>query len=200
MARIALVLLLLAPAPALAHKLNIFAEAKGDSIVGRVYFPGDVPARQTDVIARGRTGHELARTKTDDQGNFSFPATVKTDYQLTAETADGHSASYPLSAAELPDSLPADTSVAATQSHPSDKPADVRDAAINGTAPSPLIDQIVALQKQIQALRIQIDDSEQRFRFRDMLGGIGYILGLAGLGFYFKARQVKSMPALPKEH
>ena len=116
MARIALALLLLTPASALAHKLNIFAEAKGDSIVGHVYFPGDVPARQTDVIARDRSGHELARTKTDDQGNFSFPATAKTDYELTAETPDGHSASYAMSAAELPDSLPAGASVPATQS------------------------------------------------------------------------------------
>jgi nickel transport protein len=200
MARIALALLFLAPAPALAHKLNIYAQSQGAAIVGRVYFPGDLPARQTEVIARDRSGHEMARTKTDDLGNFTFPATMKTDYQITAETPDGHSASYALSAAELPDGLPADASEPSKQPHASVKQSDPRDAASNGHASSSLYDQVDALRKQIQALRIQFDQSEQRTRVRDVLGGIGYILGLAGLGFYFKARQRKSMPASSKVH
>ena len=39
-------LFFLMPAPALAHKLNIFAQAEGTTIAGRVYFTGDIPARQ----------------------------------------------------------------------------------------------------------------------------------------------------------
>jgi nickel transport protein len=192
MARIALALLLLTPAPALAHKLNIFAQVQGTTIVGRVYFPGDVAARQTVVIARDRSGHELERTKSDDKGVFTFPAKEKIDYQITVETADGHAASYSLSATELPDSLPASASVPATQSQASSKESDSRGAAANGGDPSSISDEIKALQKQIQALRIQVDQLEQQLRFRDVLGGIGYILGLAGLGFYFKTRQTKS--------
>jgi nickel transport protein len=191
MARIVLALLLLTPAHALGHKLNIFAQVNGAAIVGRAYFPDDVPARQTNVIACDRSGHELARTKTDDQGNFTFRATMKTDYQITAETPDGHSATYPLSASELPDILPADASETAGQTHSVDKQSDSRGTAINGTSPSPLSDEITVLQKQVQALRDQIDKSDQQMRFRDILGGIGYILGLTGIAMYMKSRRTK---------
>ena len=42
--------------------------------------------------------------------------------------------------------------------------------------------------KQIEELRRQIFESDERLRFRDILGGIGFILGLAGVAFYMKAR------------
>ena len=102
MVKYVLPLMLLAPAPALAHTLYLFAQVRV-TIVGRAYFPGNVAARQTDVIARDSSGRELGRTKTDDEGNFTLQADVRTDYHLTAETADGHSATLVVSAAEFPD-------------------------------------------------------------------------------------------------
>jgi nickel transport protein len=140
MPRLLVACLILAPAPAHAHKLNLFAQVDGVTIAGRAYFPGDIAARQVEVIARDAAGGELGRAKTDDTGHFMLSAPIKTDYHLTAETADGHAANC-----------------------------------------------IVAT--QIESTRAQIDQSEQRLRFRDVLGGIGFIVGLAGIGFYFKARQ-----------
>ncbi len=95
----------------LAHKLNVFAHADGAAIAGRAYFSGDIAARQIDVIARDATGREIDRTKTDDEGKFTLPVRMRTDYHLTAETADGHAASYVVSAAELPCNLPNDSAV-----------------------------------------------------------------------------------------
>ena len=109
---LALMLLLLCPAPAFAHKLNVFALAKGAMIEGRAYFPGDVPARKIDVIVRDPSGGELGRTTTDDDGNFTFTARKHVDHYLLAETPDGHSGQYIVHASELPDSLPADVPTA----------------------------------------------------------------------------------------
>ena len=44
---------------------------------------------------------------------------------------------------------------------------------------------VEALTRQIVQLRKQLDDYEQKTRWRDVLGGIGYILGLMGVAFYF---------------
>jgi nickel transport protein len=140
MARFVLVWLIFAPAPALAHKMNLFAHVDDVVIAGRTYFPGDIAAREVDVIARDASGNELGRAKTDDSGNFTLTAPIKTDYHLTAEAADGHAASCVVSA------------------------------------------QVDAMQGQ----------SDQGLRIRDFLGGIGYILGLAGIGFYFRARRWKT--------
>jgi nickel transport protein len=226
MAKYVLTLLFFAPAPAFAHSLYLFAQVRGATIVGRAYFPGDIGAQQTDVIARDSSGRELDRTKTDDQGNFTLPAQVRTDYHLTAITADGHTASYVVSAAELPGNLPTDSTAPAKQRQPStaespptnaaagsqdqptsvaSQPAKQRQPSTAETAPGDAVAgpqdeptsvaaQLESLQRQIEAMRVQIDQSEHRLRLHDLLGGIGYILGLAGLGFYLKTRPRNPTP------
>jgi len=49
--------------------------------------------------------------------------------------------------------------------------------------------QLTELRTQIDELRRQISESDERLRFRDILGGVGFILGLAGVAYYMKARQ-----------
>jgi nickel transport protein len=197
MARYLLPLLLLAPAPALAHKLNVFAHVDGATIVGRAYFTGDTAARHVDVIARDPSGRELGRAKTDDGGNFTLPVRVRTDHRLTAETPDGHaSGAYVVPAAELPGDVPADANLRGQETSRPDSVSTARDAG-----PAPVGDlastsaRLESMQKQIEFLRQQIDESEQRLRLRDLLGGIGYILGLAGIAAYMKSRQKRNGPA-----
>lgn len=193
MARFVLAWLLLVPAPALAHNLHLFAQVRGAVIAGNAYFsPGDIAARQIDVIARDPSGRELGRTKTDDNGEFEIPAKVKVDYQLTAETPDHASIPVIVAAAELPDGLPGASTVR------SPKP---RDSGGNASTPAaepksdshPVSVEIDALRTQVELLRRQVDLSEQQLRFRDILGGIGYILGLAGIGLYFKTQHKKAV-------
>ncbi len=185
-----LTLFLLCPVPALAHKLYVFAQVEGNSIQGRAYFPGDVPAQESVVIARDPSGRELGRTTTDNEGKFTFPAREHVDYCLTAETPDGHRATYTVRAAELPDNLPGSASTTASgaevvsqETNHSGMPA-----TSAGKENEPVGGQLSELRKQIQELRRQIYESDQRLRFRDFLGGIGFILGLAGVAFYMKAR------------
>ena len=184
------ILLLLCPASALAHKLNVFALAKGAAIEGRAYFPGDVPARKIDVIVRDPSGGEFGRTTTDDDGNFKFTARKRVDHYLVAETPDGHSGQHIVHAEELPDNLPADVPAAGGGSQAvsaATNRADVPPAA--GNPENELRDQLTELGKQIDALRRQIDAADKQLRFRDVLGGVGFILGLAGVAFYMKARR-----------
>jgi nickel transport protein len=46
-----------------------------------------------------------------------------------------------------------------------------------------------ALGRQIRGLREQMEGYEEKTRFRDVLGGIGYIVGVAGIAFYFLGRR-----------
>jgi nickel transport protein len=46
-----------------------------------------------------------------------------------------------------------------------------------------------SVQNQIAALREQLHEYESRIRLRDVLGGIGYILGLAGVAALMKSRR-----------
>lgn len=184
---------LLCPASAFAHKLYVFAQVDGTTIRGRAYFPGDVPAQKSDVIARDAAGRELGRTTTDDEGKFTFAARERVDYHLVAETPDGHGGQYIVHAEELSDNLPSKVSLTDSGSQSVSQPTDHAGtaAASPGKENEPLAVevQLAELRKQIQALRQQVFDSDERLRFRDILGGVGFILGLAGVAFYMKARR-----------
>ena len=186
-----LTLLLLCPAPVFAHTLYVFAQVKGTTIQGRAYFPGDVPALKSDVIARDASGRELGRTTTDDGGKFTLMVGEHVDYYLVAETPDGHSSRpYIVHASELPGSLPADAARVGKDLQVAPPVTDhARLPAASTGNESDLRDQMTELSKQLDALRWQINESENRLRFRDILGGIGFILGLTGLVFFMKARR-----------
>jgi len=193
----ALFLFLLCPASAFAHKLNVFAERiAGATIHGYAYFPGDIAAQRIEVIVRDRSGRELGRTTTDDKGKFTFVAREHVDHYLVAETPDGHSGQYIVHASALPENLPGSGPAADGASHVASPATDQAGvlATMEGkdNEPGSVTDQLRALSKQLDELSRQIHDSEEHLRFRDILGGIGFILGLAGVSFYMKARRSKT--------
>lgn len=172
----------LAVRPADAHKINVYASALGRTVKGRVYFPGGGRARDTMVEVIGPGGEELGRVRTDENGEFTFQAQLKCDHTFVVDPGDGHRAAYVLEADELPDDLPAPDSAvgrAETTALEQTPPA---------PSPEPKAADVQALAAQVQALREELEGYEGRTRLRDVLGGIGYILGIAGIVFYFAGR------------
>jgi nickel transport protein len=199
----ALVLLgaLLASSAASAHTLNVFARVEGTTIRGKAYFRGGTPAQEVEVIARDPAGKELGRTKTDDRGEFSLLARVRCDHTLVVDTGDGHGGQYVVRAAELPatvgqvSNLPPNstTPVSSTESpHEANAAAsDTPTPAPSSPGETPIVSQIEELQRQVEALREQLDAHDQQVRIRDILGGIGYIVGLTGVAYYVLAMRHK---------
>jgi nickel transport protein len=185
-----LALCVLRPTPAFAHKLYVFALVKGTTIAGRAYFPGDVPAANADVIVRDPAGKVLGRSKTDEKGEFTYTPRERVDHNLSAETLDGHEGRYTVHAPELPGGLPGDSPTSAGGAQ-AGSPAMSRSDAPDVPAAN-VSEQLAELTRQIGELRRQVFDADERLRFRDILGGIGFILGLAGVAYYMKARGKKS--------
>ena len=101
-------------------------------------------------------------------------------------------ATYVVHARELPDSPSADLSTADSGSQVALQVTDQAGVAASAgkeNEPVAVGVQLTELRKQIQELRQQVFDSDEHFRFRDFLGGIGFILGLAGVAFYMMARR-----------
>jgi nickel transport protein len=178
-------------APAAAHKLFVFASAEGATIHGKAYFQGNTPARGLAVTAFDPQGAELARTTTDDQGEFTLTAEFRCDHRLVVETLDGHGAEFPLRAEQLPADLPPRDEAAGppqTQgehSHPHAGHSHVHVGDSDHHPSSGPSEELRALRADVAALQEQLTRYENRTRLRDLLGGIGYILGLAGIAFYF---------------
>lgn len=176
-----------------AHKLKTFATAEGTSLVGYAYFsPGGRP-RQVAVTVTDADGRLLATTTTDDQGYFRIEAEHRVDHRITVDGGDGHVATYTVTASELPDTLPAGDGPSAALISAVEAPTD---AVARAASPALLvadtdwrvfIDQ--SLSRQIRPLREQIDAYQEKIWWHDVLGGIGYILGLAGLAFGLSERR-----------
>jgi nickel transport protein len=183
--------------PALAHRINMIALVQGTAIAGEAYFADGSPARGATVTVLDPAGKPLGQTTTDSHGRFSFPLHLRCDHRVVVDAGDGHAKAVTVPASEIPATLPA---------WEGKVPASANDAA--ATAPSgtggELAAQLAALQGQLAELRMAQDRHENQVRLHDVLGGIGWILGLMGLAFYFlgvrrkeKAECRKPAPAKP---
>ncbi len=187
--------------PAAAHKVSVFAAVQGKAISGEAYFRDGAPVRGARVMVFDAAGAKIGETQTDAAGRFSFEPRRRCDHRFMVDGGDGHAAQYTVRADELPASLPdgGGTSVATSESNPA-SPSIVPIADPPGkriAEPSDshqgLHGELEAIQAQIVQLRRELAAREDSARWRDVLGGIGYILGLMGLTFYFLGVSRKRM-------
>lgn len=186
----AIVLSLVPPLPALAHKLKLFATVEGTIIRGRVYFAGDSRAKGIRITVQGPAGEPLAEAVSDEDGRFAVDARERVDHHLVADSGDGHQARFVVAAADLPPGLPerpgrnvvADVPTIAPSSAQRDQPPAPAAAEIEA-----LVDRAVA--RHVRPLAERLVALEDTLRWRDILGGLGYIAGVTGVACYVAARR-----------
>ena len=183
---LAVALLISAPLPARAHAVRIFAAPAGNTLQGSAYYPGGNGLADAPVQVYGPENTLLAQTATDAEGRFTVPASGAGPFRLVVETPDGHRAEYVVQgAAEGPASPTSRTAPTGKQDGVSSS------ESLDHPPGSDLLAQQLeeAVARQLRPLREQLDRHEHRLRLRDILGGIGYILGLAGLYYFGAARK-----------
>jgi nickel transport protein len=169
-----LVPLLLAAAPAAAHKLKVFAAVEGAEAVGSAYYVGGEKAAGVPGRILGADGSLVATFATGPDGTFRQKLAARMDHTILVESEDGHAATFTIRADELPQTLAeAKTKAAAI-------PADTAAAEASIEA---------AVARQIRPLREQLDAYESRTRVHDVMGGIGTIFGLFGLWAWLRSRR-----------
>lgn len=193
----------LSAGPAAAHKLKIFATAVGAQIEGQVYFVGSGAAPGARVNVETVEGTPISTVTCDKDGHFTVIAAERIDHVLRADTGDGHAASITIAASQLPETLPESLAgsapmggtaavSAAKAAIPSGAVAAVSPPAAaqaNALANQERAEQVrTVVAQELEPLREQLNAYEDQTRFRDILGGFGYILGLAGLGLWLRAR------------
>lgn len=203
-------------APAHAHKVILFAAVQGRTVTGEVYYQGGSPARDVTVTVTTPDGETLGTLTTDADGKFIYRPDARQSLHIIADAGMGHHAEYVVRKEELPQDLPesraagnADTKSdaaddaripAATSGHGHDPNGAVHTHEHEATAhshdPAELghahrSDEVghAAVEQQVAALRRDLDRWRARLRLQDILGGIGYILGIFGLWAYVVARR-----------
>jgi nickel transport protein len=180
-----LAILSLAAAPALAHQIRVFAFADGDRIEGSAYFAGGEAASGARIRVLDAQGGLLAELEPDGEGAFSLQARAPVDHLVVAETADGHRAEWRVRAAELGPGFKA------PPAQPGGVPGDAAARPFAGPAADPGLESLIeqAVARQVRPLREELIAAQARAGVRDVLGGIGYILGVAGLLAWWRSRR-----------
>lgn len=180
--------LLAAPLPALAHKVIAGVFPSGSAIEGEIGFSSGSMATDTEVVVTGPDGAELGRTRTDANGFFTFIPTVPVAHRFFADLGAGHVADVTMSAEDVAAIL----GVAAPEPE-SPVPA-AQDIARPTVTVAALTDEERAaiaqvVRDEMRPLRREIAAYREENDLQTILGGIGYIIGLFGLGFYLAARR-----------
>lgn len=179
------------PLPALAHKVIAGVFASGDAIEGELGFSNGDMAVDTDVVVTGPSGEELGRTVTDADGFFVYTPTKPVAHTFFADLGAGHVAKVTMPAEDVAKIM----GIEAVKKETSRDTVAASAAAVSGGVTiASLSDeerQVIAevVRDEMRPLRREIAAYREHNDFQTILGGIGYIVGLFGLGFYIAARR-----------
>lgn len=182
----------LLPAPVQAHRINIFAWLEGDSVMVECGFNRSSPVRSGLItVFDGANGKELLQGHTDDKGHFSFPVppAARAGHGLRIQIAagEGHRNEWIMDASEF-SGAEAPTGSARDTAAPS-APAQTQ-AGRPATADDVRAIVNAALDAKLGPIRRDLAAQVNAGPgLRDIIGGIGWILGLAGMGLYFRGRR-----------
>ena len=178
--------------PAAAHKVSIFAWVEGNVVYTQSKFMGNRIPKSARIEVLDAAGKRLLEGITDSDGKFSFNAPYRGDLKIILHAGAGHQASWNLGA----DDFSVDSATRSASDSPLPNPD--RHARKNDQPPAAnaLTEKKVAeivtglLRKEIEPLKEMIADTMQTTpSFRDVFGGIGYIIGLVGVAAYVRSRR-----------
>ena len=180
---------LLAASPASAHKVIASAFAEGSMIEGEIGFSNGDMAVDKIVEVFAEDGRKLGETKTDDEGFFTFQPNERIVHIFKSNLGAGHVAEYRMEVEELPEGLAAGEAAAPAATETARETA-VASAVSTGVAPDELKDLIAAaVRREVKPLRREIAAYKEKNNLQTILGGIGYIIGIFGLGAFLAARK-----------
>ena len=174
--RVVVALIVLAPL-LIAHRVNIFVQVEGDSIIGQCYYSDGAPVRNQKIEVFRLSGETLMELETDSAGYFRFAPRVKDDLKIVLYAGMGHKAETTIKASDLPE---------ITKPHVEKLRGSPKKAAIvsehNGLDEEELreiVEQVV--EEKFNALRQSIVKQQESISLTTIIGGIGYIFGIFGL-------------------
>lgn len=191
-------LFLLLPQMADAHRLNVFAWLENDRIIVECNFGEKRPARNAKVSVFDSADNALLDSgMTNNEGQFVFdvPTAIANGHGLiiVVNAGDGHQNEWRMEASELyaAASLTAGFAEAKLQEEKTAKPSSI------ATHLPPLSANYLTREEAKSLLESSLGPIRQELAklnnkapsLSDIIGGLGWIMGLVGIALYFKSKK-----------
>ena len=181
---LASVLIISTTLPAVAHKVIIFAWVEGDTVFTESKFSGGKRAINALVQVFDSEGQQLLEGKTDDQGEFSFKVPKLTDLRLVLTAGTGHKGEWTIPESEIREE------VALLEKKLAEGASQAIAVGLSREDIKDLIEE--SLDRKLRPIVRMMTELQSRGpSVTEIVGGIGYILGLMGVAIYFKNRGKK---------
>lgn len=175
------ILILCVSLPAAAHKVSVFAWVEGETVHTESKFSGGKKVKDGKIEVFDHRDQKVLDGVTDAHGYFAFPVNRSAKTLKVVLTAGmGHSNHWKITAQEL-GYEETDPPVQAAPPPQASNEKILTDCDA--------IEKIVerAVEKKLAPIKAQL--AEQAWGLRDLVAGIGYILGLMGLASYMHHRK-----------
>jgi len=176
---------------AFAHKVNIFAYVEGDKVYTESYFNDGKKCIDSKIEVFDNQGNKLLEGLTDKEGMFSFKIPpedgIKGDLKLVLTASMGHRAEYIIRADELGDikgliEKKIEEPVSAVSTEVSSFDLKEIQSIIEDT----LDEKLKPIMRDMREIK---KSQEDRISPTEIIGGIGYIIGIFGIVAYFLSRK-----------
>ncbi len=184
--------LVFGPASASAHRVTVFAWVDGETVHTESKFPGGKRVKAGKIEVYDQQGSLLLHGITDDRGEFSFKLPAKAPLKIVLQAGMGHRGEWTLTEEDMGGSV---SGKVFPESPPGSDSGAKKEAAPIAAGPCISSEEIQravekALEKRLGPVtRMLADLQEKGPSVHDILGGIGYILGLVGIAAYFHFRK-----------
>ena len=188
-----LMLVLCMVSTARAHRVMIFAWSEGGTIYTESKFSGGKKVKGGEIIVYDLNGNKLLEGKTDEKGEFSFKAPKKTGMKIVLMAGMGHRAEWTIRPDDIQDTSIGRNGKTGHEATLKNEPYQRLAESIPVSGATTPDDIQIAIEKAMEkelrpVLKMLAELREQGPSVSDILGGIGYILGLMGVGAYFNYR------------
>ena len=181
-------LLIAHPVATLAHKVSVFAWVEGETVYTVSKFSGGKKVKKGQVAVFDPAGHKLLEGLTDDQGEYAFKIPRKTALRVELEAGAGHKGHWIVPLEEITGTGEQSTATDTNQASSVEATIGNQVIADNDTHLEAVIEKVLD-RKLKPVMRILAEEKQSGPSLTEILGGIGYIIGLVGIAAYFKSRK-----------
>ncbi len=168
-----------------AHKLSTFAYKEKDQIIGEAYFVDGSPCINCKVEVFEEKGNKILETQTDEKGKYKFSIKEGGELKIKVIAGEGHFAEYKIKIEKLEkekksqDKENVKKTISQKETFYSLDEEKIKD----------ILRQVIKEENEgLKNLILEMKKDMNRIKIHEILGGIGYILGILGVWSIFKKR------------